>query len=379
MMTRFIEAATQIDHPALRAWKSEGRPVVGYTCSFVPTELFHAADILGIRLRGIETDGLEIGDAYFGPYICSFPKCVLQLAGRGRYAMLDGVVITPGCDSMRRLYECWQKAGEDYPGIVPSFFHYLDVPHKTVSHRIDWFVEQLNALRTALEERYDVIISDDKLKDAIDLFNTGTRLIDELENLRKLPFPVISGKDAFAIHVAGTVMPRDAFNRELENLLHHLKQQKTGEADSRKRLMLIGSINDDIELVNLMESSQQAVVVADNLCFGSRSHQREISPGEAPMESLARSYLETSTCPRMFGKYRERLEALLDKVDAYRVDGVVLQNIRFCDLHGSENGLFERDLEKQGIPCLKLEREYGPLTETGRIRMRIDAFLEGLA
>ena len=60
------------------------------------------------------------------------------------------------------------------------------------------------------------------------------------------------------------------------------------------------------------------------------------------------------------------------------IDGVVMQNIRFCDLHGSENSLFERDLEARGIPCLKIEREYGPLVETGRIKMRMEAFLERL-
>jgi benzoyl-CoA reductase/2-hydroxyglutaryl-CoA dehydratase subunit BcrC/BadD/HgdB len=81
----------------------------------------------------------------------------------------------------------------------------------------------------------------------------------------------------------------------------------------------------------------------------------------------------------MFGKYKERLAILRQKIERARVDGVIMQNIRFCDLHGSENGIFERDLEAAGIPCLKLEREYGPLVETGRIRMRIEAFLERIS
>ena len=59
-------------------------------------------------------------------------------------------------------------------------------------------------------------------------------------------------------------------------------------------------------------------------------------------------------------------------------DGIVFQNIRFCDLHGSENGLLERIFEKAGVPCLRLEREYGPLAEAGRLRMRLDAFMERL-
>jgi benzoyl-CoA reductase subunit C len=80
----------------------------------------------------------------------------------------------------------------------------------------------------------------------------------------------------------------------------------------------------------------------------------------------------------MYGDYKNRLLSLKEKIESANIDGVILQNIRFCDLHGSENGLFERDLEKEGIPCMRLEREYGPLVETGRMKMRIDAFLERL-
>jgi benzoyl-CoA reductase subunit C len=53
-----------------------------------------------------------------------------------------------------------------------------------------------------------------------------------------------------------------------------------------------------------------------------------------------------------------------------------MQNIRFCDLHGAENALFERDLEALGIPCLRVEREYGPHIDAGRMKLRINAFLE---
>jgi benzoyl-CoA reductase/2-hydroxyglutaryl-CoA dehydratase subunit BcrC/BadD/HgdB len=81
----------------------------------------------------------------------------------------------------------------------------------------------------------------------------------------------------------------------------------------------------------------------------------------------------------MLGYYKSRHSFVTGVIEKAKVDGVILQNVRFCDLHGSENSIFERDFEAQGIPCLKLEREYGPLSETGRIRMRIDAFMERIA
>jgi hypothetical protein len=48
-------------------------------------------------------------------------------------------------------------------------------------------------------------------------------------------------------------------------------------------------------------------------------------------------------------------------------------------MHGSENGLMARDLKRMGIPVLRIEREYGPLADTGRIKLRVDAFLEQIA
>lgn len=377
MMDFFYDAITRIRNDRLKQWKDEGGKVVGYTCSYVPSEILHAAGILPCRLRGIETESMDIADAYFGPYICTFPKCVLQLAGKGKYDFLDGAIITPGCDSMRRLDECWRKAGEAAPGIVPPFFYYFDVPHKTEGHGLRWFQQEIVNLITAVEQQFGVRLTDDKLQASIGLYNRARRRLKELEELRSKDAVVISGTDAFAVTMAGTALPREDYTDRLDVLVDALKKKK-GKKDGRKRIMLIGSVSDDLGLVELVEQAGRAVVVAENLCFGVRDEGNEVSETGDPVESLARAYLGGSTCPRMYGKYKERLAILKSIIDRARVEAVVMQNIRFCDLHGSENGLFERDLEKEGIPCLRLEREYGPLVETGRLRMRLDAFYERL-
>ncbi|MFP4444900.1 MAG: 2-hydroxyacyl-CoA dehydratase subunit D [Desulfosudaceae bacterium] len=374
----FLEAATTLYNQPVADWQASGGKVVGYSCSYVPAEMFHAVGILPIRLRGIETEGMDIGDAYFGPYICSFPKCILQLAGKGRYNFLDGAIITPGCDSMRRLDECWRKAGEDHEGTVPPYFYYFDVPHKTAPHGMKWFAEEIVHLKDSLEAHFGVTVGEDALRQSIAFYNRGRQLLKELEELRAQPEVPITGKEAFAVAIAGTVMPREAYTEQLQALVDRLKTAAPVSA-GKKRIMVIGSISDDIDLIDLIESRNDALVVAENLCFGVRYEGHVIAEEGDPVEALAQGYLGECTCPRMFGKYRERLGILQEKIKTARVDGVIMQNIRFCDLHGSEHGLFERDLEKAGIPCLKVEREYGPLTDSGRMNMRIQAFLERLA
>lgn len=375
----FLNAVTCVESKSILDWKKKEKKIVGYTCSYVPAEIFHAVGILPVRLRGIETESMSIGDAYFGPYICSFPKCILQLAGEGKFSFLDGTIITPGCDSMRRLDECWRKAGDDYEGIVPSFFYYFDVPHKTAPHGMDWFTEEIRKLIAAVENHFDVIITQENLLHSIKEYNKGRRLLKQLEDIRCKPEVSITGTEAFAAAVAGTVMPREAYTRNLKELVEEQEQSTENIANGKKRLMTIGSISDDIDLIQLIEEDTKAIVVSENLCFGVRYEGIEIDETGDPVRALAEGYLGESTCPRMYGKYKERLAILKESIEQAGVEGVIMQNIRFCDLHGSENSLFERDLEAIGIPCLKLEREYGPLVEKGRIRMRIDAFLERIS
>ncbi len=378
MMDFFRKTAASITNPCVDDWMSRGGMVIGYTCSLIPPEIFHAAGLLPVRLRGIGTASMETGDAYYGPYVCTFPKCLLQLAGRGDYGFLAGAVVSTGCDSMRRLDECWRKAGRDSAGTLPEFFHYFDAPHKTQPHAMAWFEGEIRRLIQAVASFYGAVVTDEKLIESISVYNKSRRLISEIETLRAAEHPVISGEDAFCAILASSAVPPETFNEHMERLLDELRNKKApGDGKTKKRLMLAGSINDDPGFIRVIEEAG-AAVVADSICFGNRGAARFVATEADPVAALGKRYLAECLCPRMFGEYDRRLNALTEKLTRSGAEGVILQNIRFCDLHGSENSLLEKDLEKTGIPCLKLEREYGPLTDTGRIKMRIEAFVEQL-
>lgn len=375
-MKDFLEVGKTLGNRFVRQWKEEGRQVVGFTCSYVPEEIIHAGGMLPFRMRGIGATSTSIADTYFGPVICSFPKCILQLAGEGKYDFLDGVILTPGCDSIRRVDECWRKAAEDTHGTFPPFRHYYGVPHKVTDYSLAWFVEETRKLIENLERHFNITITADDLRRAIGEYNRGRMLLTKLDGLRSRKKVPITGADATAVIIAANAMPRGIYNRLLEDLLDELGRNRDG-IKGRKRLLLAGSANDDVDLVRLIESSG-GVMVADTLCFGSRSYMDLVEEDGDPVVAIARRYLSHKLCPRMFGAYRQRLAFMKERIRQAKVDGVILQNIRFCDMHGSENSLYERDLEALGVPCLKIEREYGPLVEEGRIKMRVDAFMESL-
>jgi benzoyl-CoA reductase subunit C len=374
MIEKLKAVSISLENEFVQKWKKDGGKVVGYACTFIPEEILHAGGLLPFRLRGTGTTSISIGDSYFGPVNCSFPKCMLQLAGQGSYRFLDGAIISNGCDSMRRLDECWRKASEDYPGTLPGYFEFFSVPHKAVDYSIEFYEQELKDMVATLEKHFKVTITEKNLNDSIKLYNEGRRSLQKLDEIRFSKEVPIMGEDAMAILIAGHAIPREQYGEILKRIIEDLGKAPS-VSDRKKRLMLVGSANDDLDFIKLIEDPG-AIVVADTVCFGSRTYGNLVDESGDSFHALASHYLKNSICPRMLGNYKDRRSYIMDTVKKAAVDGVILQNVRFCDLHGSENGVLERDLEAAGIPCMRLEREYGPLVETGRIRMRLDAFME---
>lgn len=376
IIKEFNDIAKNLSNHYVDHWKQEGKKVIGFTCSYIPEEIISAAGILPFRMRGVGATSTSIADIYYGPVNCSFPKCILQLVGEGKYNFLDGAVLMPGCDSMRRIDEGWRKAAEDSNGSFPAYHCFFGVPHKVTTYGLKWFTTETRNLATSLEKHFGVQITKSALKNAIRQYNESRDLLMKLDEFRCQETVPISGADVTAVIIASGAMPRKEYNDLLEKLLDELKHSASA-IKGKKRLLIGGSLNDDVALIQLIESSG-GVVVADTLCFGSRAYVDQVDEQEDPFVSLAQRYLTHKLCPRMFGAYKNRLEFTKERIKQANIDGVILQNIRFCDMHSNENSLFERDLEAMGIPCLKIEREYGPLADVGRIKMRVDAFIESI-
>jgi benzoyl-CoA reductase/2-hydroxyglutaryl-CoA dehydratase subunit BcrC/BadD/HgdB len=132
---------------------------------------------------------------------------------------------------------------------------------------------------------------------------------------------------------------------------------------------------DDVDFIANVEDLG-AIVVTDALCFGTKSFWNLVDESGDVFENLVDRYYEHPPCPRMTGAYPQRLAFVKEQVERANVRGVILQHIKFCDLHGTDNALLKRDLERDGIPVMELERQYGPLADAGRIRTRVQAFLE---
>jgi len=351
-------------------WKAQGKKVVGYVCTYLPEELLYAADILPLRITGHGIADTSKADAYMSRVNCSFARCCLEAAFESKYDFLDGVVFVNGCDHIRRCYENWAA----HQTAARSFMYMLPVPHRISPEGLEWFKEEVTMLKEAFEKRFEVKVTPEKLKGAIATYNETRRLLKQVYDLRASENPPFTGAEALTIGTASTFMPKELFNQLLTKVLENV-DKKPGNGEHKTRLVVAGSFMDDPEFIETVESLG-AIVVSDSLCFGTRAIWNLTDETGDPFDALCRRYYEHESCPRMTGEFKQRLGFLKEQIERSHADGAILEYIKFCDLHGTDNALLKLNLEKENIPVIELERQYGPLADTGRVRTRVQAFLE---
>jgi len=369
VLEEFNHAAGCVSNTAIMNWKEQGGRVVGCFCSCAPEEIITAAELLPLRMRAAGSTGTELSDAYMSSINCSFCRHALDMGLKGEFDFVDGLVWLNTCDNVRRIYDNWKR------NVDTPFLHILSFPRKAGQPQVEWYRNELIRFRQSIEAHFNVKITDERLWEAIRTHNRTRALQRRLYDLRKNEAPPITGAEMLAVMVAGTAMPRHIYNQMLSELLDDISR-KDGITDYRARLMIVGSILDDPSFVKVIEDLG-ALVVTDSLCFGSRLAWKDVDEAAGdPMDALAKYYVaERPSCPRTFGKELERGTFIKDLVREFRVDGIIAEQMKFCDIWTIENFMLGKDFKEAGIPFLKLDREYIS-AGVGQLRTRVQAFLE---
>jgi bzd-type benzoyl-CoA reductase N subunit len=367
----FSEAAATLAGPAIQRWKAQGGGVVGYFCTVVPKELLLAAGLLPFRMRATGSTGTDLADAYFTRLNCSFARNCFNQALAGKFDFLDGLVGINSCDHIRRVHDNWKRQ------VDTGYLAFLTLPHQTGPDQIAWYAQELRNLRKSLEEHFGLEIKDDDVRRAISLANETRRLQRQLYALRKRTRPSLTGAEALVVMVAGTAMPNEEYNELLTELLAQL-DQADGVDGYRARLMVTGGMLDDPSWIQAIEDVG-GLVVTDGTCFGTRIMWEDIDEGARnPLEALARYYLaDRPSCPRLVDKQESRRDFTVAMAREFDCDGIVGEKMTFCDMWNVESYFLEADLKEEGIPFLKVEREY-ITSGTGQLKTRVQAFIESM-
>ncbi len=356
-----------------QAMDNGGIPI-GYTCSHVPEVLLSLPPLFPLRMRAPDVGGTEMADIYQSNLNCSYTRSLLEFAMDLRYDFLGGWVHAASCDHLRRLHD-----NLDYLA-PPEFSCVLDVPHRLSPEAVDWFVKDLQAFLEQLKSHFGVDVSSAAITQAINDHNAFMQTLSTIGDFRKRANPPLTGAEFHTLMTAAITSPRALIEPQIKEISHQLQQREDGHS-GRSRLMIVGGQLDDPRYIETIESTG-AIVVADRICTGSIPGLTPIpvSAGESsydPVRAIAEHKLGTPSCPRMMEDFDKRLGQIMETARAYKVDGIIIEWIKFCDTWGVEIGTLAPALREEGFRVLCLEREYRRAGE-GQLQTRVQAFLESM-
>ena len=379
----FEDLLQQANNALVEQAKAEGKVLVAYTCENVPEPLLNLDRAVSIRLSAPNTGSIDIATYYMTNLLCEPSRALLERAIEGGFNFADCVITPDGCTMMNRCVENMEllkTMGKDNP----NFFHeYMEIAFKNTDSDVDLSVLQCtNHVLKPLAERYGIDVSDASIRRAVEDHNRVCRAIRAISEFRKEENPRITGYEFHVLCLATYVCPKYLVIDKLEETLEEIRTREPDDRKWRARVLVVGSETDDSGFIKLIEE-QGAYVCCDRFCFGSYPGRVPIELGdeEDALRQVCRHYIRNCHCPRMMSmdKVYGRKQYVADLAKEYRADGVIYNQVKFCDPWAYERTLGSSMLHADyGFPVLSVDRPYNVASSVGQLRTRVQAFVESV-
>ena len=356
--------------------KNKGVKIIGYfPGNYVPEELIYASGAVPLCLiNGGDSKPAEMALSVVPQVICPFARAQVgeRLLGKNPYySMIDMLVAPITCQHLKKVAEVWE-----YNGDLEIFK--LGIPHQhNNDFELEYFNDRLKALKDRLQAFTGNEITDEKISEAIELYNKMRELLKNISLLRRTSPSLLSGLDFVKLNHASLYADPVFMVDFLDSVYHELKDKQQVTETDAPRILLIGpSIGyGDYEVLQLVKAAGGDIVI-EEICEGVRYYWNKVESKGDLIESLAREYL-VDRVPCAFMRYstRKRLDFALKLIKDFAVSGVIWYELLCCETYDAESYFFSQELGDRNIPMLILESDYSA-ANTGQFRTRIEAFIE---
>jgi len=363
------------------AARGAGRPIVGIMCEFTPREIILAAGAVPVCLCGGSAATIPAAEQYLPANLCPLIKSTFGYHVTGKNPFLnwaDVVVAETTCDGKKKMFEL---LGASKPMYV------LELPQKTDEpDALEHWVLELRKFQQFLAGRYGVNITDQALRQAIELMNRERGLRRQLADLMIADPPPLTGRQLldFKSIISGIEADLQAYERVLQT---HASATAEAQIANRKsqivnhptpiRVLLTGVplVHGAERVLELIENCGAVVVCMEN-CTGLKPilEDVDLSSEPDPIRAIAQKYYHLPCSvmtpnPRRF----DTLRALAAKFRPHCIIELVWQACLTYDVESWKvRQLAEEELR---LPYLKITTDYSP-SDSARITSRVEALVE---
>lgn len=376
METELIDAHLRDRPSQLAAARKNGVKVVGYfPGNYVPEEIIYAAGAVPVCLaQGGEYRTADAALSVVPQIICPFARAQIGerlLKENPYYSMMDMLVAPLTCQHLKKVADIWEYRRE------LEIFK-LGIPHQyDNAFEVEYFTDRLRALKDRLEAFTGNEIADERLGQAIELYNRMRQLLRKISLLRRTPGLAVSSLDFVKLNHASFYADPVFMVEALDSIYRELKDKQPSPGTDAPRLLLLGPNVGcgDYKILELVQAAGGEIVV-EEICEGIRNYWRDIDNKGDLFQALTRGYLvDRVPCAFMRRSARKRLDFARQLIKDFNVSGVIWYELLCCETYDSESYFFTQRLAEQDIPMLILESDYGTVA-TGQLRTRIEAFIE---
>ncbi len=370
-----VEALRGINSVKVKEASEAGKKVVGMYCVFSPQEIALAADAIAVTLCGTKQDPIEEAEKHLPRNLCPLIKSSYGFAITDKcpyFYFSDVLLAETTCDGKKKMYELMGK-------IKPM--HIMNLPQTAQGEdALEAWKSEMVKFKNYLEEKFQVEITEEKLRDAVKLMNRERRAMRKLHQLNAHKPAPLTGMDMMlAQWLKGFNVDKEAGIEIVERLISQVEAQiekgiSPFTVDTPRILLTgcpIGSGSEKV--LKIIEESGASVVALEN-CTGYKGLDVLVDEEKEPIQALAEKYLSTP-CSCM-NENNGRLDLIERMAKEYQVDGIVDLTWQACHTYNIESYTVRQFAkEKLNLPFIQIETDYSD-SDTGQLKVRLEAFME---
>ncbi len=375
-MSEIRELVDKLNHIAenqreqIDKYLAEGKKCVGVFPYYAPEEIIYAGGLVPIGVWGGQGP-IDLAKNYFPTFYYSLALRCLEMALDGSLDGLSASMLTTLDDTLRPLSQNYKvSAGRKIPMIF--------INHG--QHRKEDFGKEYNArifdkARKELEKVCEVEITDEKLKEAFEVYNENRALKREFIELAATHPQTIKASDRCRVLKAGYHMLKDEHSEYLKKINAILKEMPEEDWDGVK-VITSGIITDNPGLLEIFDT-YKVCIVGDDVASESRGLKVDIDTSiEDPMLALADQFARMDEDPMLYDPdIWKRPAYVVNLAKRTNADGCLLFMMNFNDTEEMEYPSLKRAFEEAGIPLIKMGYDQ-QMVDFGQVKTQLETFNE---
>ncbi len=360
--------------------KDSGANICGTFCQYAPAEIIRAAGLYMVGLCGKSQEPIPAAEKELPANLCPLIKSSYGhvLTETCPYAYFSDLVVgETTCDGKKKMFE---MLGRIKPTRV---IHLPNVPDRERS--LEGWVQELREFRKDLEQRFQITITDEMLRESIRWCNKERIQAARIYELGRYDPPAIRGVDMRNIMEGEQyIFNKEEKYQKLAQILDrceadwHAGKGPYAPDEHPVRILVSGAGFGGAaeKTINVIEELGGAIVCYEG-CSGIVSRRRlvEESDTKDPIQCIAEKYLEVPCA--VMAPNDARFAQVEATIQEWNIDGVVSLTLHSCNPFGIEARNIQRVCEQCGVPHLHISTDFSQ-GDAGQIRTRIGAFLEML-